>query len=241
MTNIGNKIKELRIDNNLTQYELGERLFVSDKTISSWESGRTYPDIDMLLNLCKELNTNILTLINGNGNSDTELEIKIKVNQDEYERILDLISKESKHLKDETHLATYYLTQTMDDKNEWLRIRRENDNVILNFKKKDNDVIYEYEVGIDNEKNLQTIFELLGFKKDCEVNKKRKAYLYKNKYEVSFDDVDNLGLYVEFELKKYEKEYNEEYQDLIKLLYELEININDIETRRYPDLVKEAK
>ena len=38
MTNIGEKIKEIRIKNNLTQQELGDKLFVSDKTISSYDS-----------------------------------------------------------------------------------------------------------------------------------------------------------------------------------------------------------
>ena len=88
---IGENIKKLRIKNKLTQAELGDRLFVSDKTISSWESGRTYPDIAMLIDLCNILNTNILFLINGMDNNDTELEIKIKVDKHESDRILNII------------------------------------------------------------------------------------------------------------------------------------------------------
>ena len=38
MTNIGEKIKESRIKNNLTQSELGDKLFVSDKTINLWRN-----------------------------------------------------------------------------------------------------------------------------------------------------------------------------------------------------------
>ena len=134
-------------------------------------------------------------------------------------------------------MGTYYIPRNKDMNNEWLRIRKEGKNIILNYKRKDNDVIIEYEVNVDNEENLKTIFSFLDFDESVKVNKKRVAYLYKDKYEVSFDDVDNLGLYVEFELKKYEKDYIDEYQDLIKLLYELEVNINNIETKRYPDLM----
>ena len=235
---IGENIKNLRIKNNLTQAELGEKMFVSDKTISSWESGRTYPDIDMLIELCNALDTNMVYLTSGSNKNDTELEIKIRVNQEEQNRVHNIIKEEGKLLRDEEQEATYYKPSNKDFNNEWLRIRKENKNIVLNYKRKENDIVNEYEVNIDNAENLKTIFKYLDFTETVRVNKYRVSYLYKNKYEVSFDDVDDLGLFIEFELKKYDKDYVSEYQDLIKLLYELNININDIETNRYPDLVK---
>ena len=36
MINIGEKIKKLRVSKNMSQYDLGNKLFVSDKTIASW-------------------------------------------------------------------------------------------------------------------------------------------------------------------------------------------------------------
>lgn len=44
---IGKKLKEKRLAANLTQQELTEILHVSRQTISSWEVGRTYPDLDV--------------------------------------------------------------------------------------------------------------------------------------------------------------------------------------------------
>lgn len=41
-------IKELREKNQLTQNELAEKLNVSDKTISKWETAKGYPDISLL-------------------------------------------------------------------------------------------------------------------------------------------------------------------------------------------------
>ena len=41
----GNVIKELREKFHLTQTELAEKLNVSDKTVSKWETGKGYPDI----------------------------------------------------------------------------------------------------------------------------------------------------------------------------------------------------
>ena len=44
----GSIIRELREKRRMTQAELAERLFVSDKTISKWEKGKGYPDISLL-------------------------------------------------------------------------------------------------------------------------------------------------------------------------------------------------
>lgn len=48
MQSIGNKILKLREAQNMTQAEMAEHLGVSRQTISSWESGRTFPGANML-------------------------------------------------------------------------------------------------------------------------------------------------------------------------------------------------
>ncbi|MCF0130071.1 MAG: helix-turn-helix transcriptional regulator [Pseudobutyrivibrio sp.] len=45
---LGNRIKERRLDNNLTQKQLGELVHVSDKAVSKWERGICYPDISLI-------------------------------------------------------------------------------------------------------------------------------------------------------------------------------------------------
>ncbi len=47
--NVGNKITNLRKENNLTQEDLAEMLNVSRQTISNWENGKSYPDIATLI------------------------------------------------------------------------------------------------------------------------------------------------------------------------------------------------
>ena len=47
----GAMIRELREKKGMTQAELAERLFVSDKTVSKWETGATIPDVEMLVQL----------------------------------------------------------------------------------------------------------------------------------------------------------------------------------------------
>ena len=48
MNKIGNKIKQLRLDHSMTQQQLADKLVVTNKTISKWETGRNLPDIEMI-------------------------------------------------------------------------------------------------------------------------------------------------------------------------------------------------
>ena len=57
--NLGYTIKSLRKSKGWTQAELGEKLGVSDKTISSWEKGRTEPDLNALVQLSDVLGASV--------------------------------------------------------------------------------------------------------------------------------------------------------------------------------------
>lgn len=70
---IGKFISELRKEKGLTQEQLGERLGVTQKTVSRWENGRNMPDIAMLPILCEELDINIAELMNGARSQEEEL------------------------------------------------------------------------------------------------------------------------------------------------------------------------
>lgn len=48
---IGETIKMLRINNNMSQEDLADKLNVTRQTISSWENGRTQPDVEMISNI----------------------------------------------------------------------------------------------------------------------------------------------------------------------------------------------
>ena len=62
---IGNLIKTLRIKKDMTQKEIGDKLSVSDKTISKWETGNGLPDISILSALAEVLDTQIDYLLTG--------------------------------------------------------------------------------------------------------------------------------------------------------------------------------
>ena len=69
----GAVIKELREKNHLTQAQLAERLSVSDKTVSKWETAKGYPDISLLEPIAKIFGISITELISGNAVSNVNV------------------------------------------------------------------------------------------------------------------------------------------------------------------------
>ena len=65
MAKISGNIRRFRTGKNMTQSELAEKLFVTRQTVSSWETGRTQPDIEMLSALAEALDVPIEELIYG--------------------------------------------------------------------------------------------------------------------------------------------------------------------------------
>jgi DNA-binding XRE family transcriptional regulator/desulfoferrodoxin (superoxide reductase-like protein) len=62
----GAVIKELREKKRMTQLQLAEKLGVTDKTISKWETGKGYPDITLLEPIADAFRISVTELISGN-------------------------------------------------------------------------------------------------------------------------------------------------------------------------------
>ena len=62
---IGKFIAEQRKKNNLTQMQLAEKLNITDRAISKWETGRAMPDSGIMLELCNELKITVNELLSG--------------------------------------------------------------------------------------------------------------------------------------------------------------------------------
>ena len=58
-------IRQLRENRNLTQAELAEKIGVSSKTVSKWETAKGLPDISLLQPLAQALNISVIELMNG--------------------------------------------------------------------------------------------------------------------------------------------------------------------------------
>ncbi len=241
--NLGNRISKLRKSKKLTQQQLADKLFVTDKTISSWEANRTEPNLEMIIRLGEILESSAGYLLYGdNQKNDIETEIKIKLSKEEFARLESIMKLNAQFLKSSKQLDTYYQPMhrkfLKNEKNhitEWLRIGIRGNKKILNYKNwHDNMYCDEYEVEIDDEENLDRILKILGLEIIAVVNKVRNTYFYLDKYEVALDYVDNLGYFIEIEVKNYTQTAIKEYEGLIKIVKDLGLDLNNIDKRGYP-------
>lgn len=71
----GKMIRQARIDKGYTQSELGDLIGVSNKAISRWENGETFPDIGVIESLAQMLELRIQDIITGTKDSDQDTAI----------------------------------------------------------------------------------------------------------------------------------------------------------------------
>ena len=133
MESLGEKIKDIRLSNNLKQSELADILHISEKTISSWENNRTTPDLNMIYKISNYFKKSFYYLISYDyvDLNNNEIEIKLKVDRSEYESILNLLKNTAKYKNTVKQIDTYF---SLKDKNSWLRTRNENGKCIFNLK-----------------------------------------------------------------------------------------------------------
>ena len=86
---IGKFIAECRKQKNLTQMQLAEKLGITDRAVSKWETGRAMPDSSIMLSLCGILNVTVNDLLSGevismeNYNKESERNLLEAVKQKE--------------------------------------------------------------------------------------------------------------------------------------------------------------
>lgn len=66
----GELLKLLRKEKGLTQEQLAEKLFVSSRTVSRWETGSNMPDLSILIELADFYNVDIREIIDGERKSE---------------------------------------------------------------------------------------------------------------------------------------------------------------------------
>ncbi|KGM92852.1 transcriptional regulator [Clostridium novyi A str. 4552] len=62
---VGKFIARKRKEHNMTQEQLAEKIGVSNKSVSKWETGKCMPDYSVVQELCKELEITVAELMNG--------------------------------------------------------------------------------------------------------------------------------------------------------------------------------
>lgn len=76
---MGQFIAKMRKENNMTQKALAEKLHVTDKAVSKWERGLSYPDISLLTSIADTLGVTAGELLNGQKSENVSEEIKSTV------------------------------------------------------------------------------------------------------------------------------------------------------------------
>lgn len=76
---LSEQLKKYRKQEQMTQKDLASRLNVSDKTISSWETGRTYPDISLLINLSSILKISLDDFLKGDSETVEKIDKDLKL------------------------------------------------------------------------------------------------------------------------------------------------------------------
>lgn len=61
----GAVIKRLRENKKMTQEELAQKIFVTSKAVSKWETGKGFPDVGLLESLGKALDVSVIELLSG--------------------------------------------------------------------------------------------------------------------------------------------------------------------------------
>ena len=92
---IGNFIAKMRKEKNLTQQQLGDKLYVTDKAVSKWERGKSLPDITLLTKLSLILDVKVEDILAGEINENNNIvDIDKRV-----EEIQENIKKDNKKLR----------------------------------------------------------------------------------------------------------------------------------------------
>ena len=97
----GKFIKKLRKEKGITQKELGEKLNITDKAISKWERGLSFPDITMLNILAEFFEIDVSELLNGEKGAKKDIDIdSVKLQKEEVDYVKYMTKEEIEKLID---------------------------------------------------------------------------------------------------------------------------------------------
>lgn len=99
---IGLFLKELRKEKNITQEALAEKLNVSSRTISRWETGNNMPDISLLVELAEFYHVSIPEIVDGERKSE-------KMNQETRDTVVKMAEYSKNEVKIERKKAISFL------------------------------------------------------------------------------------------------------------------------------------
>ena len=88
---IGKFIKEMRKEKGITQSELADKLLISNKTVSKWETGNGLPEVSLMMPLCEILGVSVNELLSAQKLDEKEYRKKAEDN------IMSLVNEKKKN------------------------------------------------------------------------------------------------------------------------------------------------
>ncbi len=104
----GQLITELRKEKGLTQKQLADALNVTDKAVSKWERGLSFPDISMLEPIAQTLDISIMEILAGEKKSEDETITREEAQQMIKESV-ELSDEEIRHKRERSRLIIIIL------------------------------------------------------------------------------------------------------------------------------------
>ena len=156
------------------------------------------------------------------------MEIEIKAtyeNEEKVKAILEKLGAEKKKVKHQ--IDEYYNPPSIDTRetNEYIRLRHKsgsNEGVFAHHINLSDGVNKEYEVDVGNIKVFKEMLAGLKFPLLGTIDKKRETYIY-DQFKITFDDVKDIGKFIEIEVDGEESEIDEKREACMKMLEELGI------------------
>ena len=99
---IGKFIAERRRKKGLTQFELAEKLNITDRAVSKWETGKCMPDSSIMLELCGILDVSVNELLSGERIEMNNYEEKVS------ENLIELKRKDENNIRRNTLISIIY-------------------------------------------------------------------------------------------------------------------------------------
>ena len=163
-----------------------------------------------------------------------EIEVKTPISKRDYLRIRRLLNKKTKFVKLVKQVDTYYsptgaLFLKPKHPFEWLSLRERDGRVIINYKhwypegEELTKYCDEYESGIADKKQFQKLLKALKFEELVAVKKVRYIFV-KNDLEISLDNVEVLGHFIEVESLKNTGGVNKTRKKILNFIKELGID-----------------
>ena len=172
-----------------------------------------------------------------------EIELKFKV--DNLEELINKLKEEQCEISSIKLQNDTIYVQNLDDTESkegsvWLRVRKENDKIELNYKKQSKKKMEseEIEFEVSSYELANQFLKALGYLPWVEVNKKRRYSNYKE-YNICIDEVERLGSFIELEILV-DKDNKEDYElALLEVAKKLGINPDKRINSHYDTMISE--